>query len=70
VELADGAQYIFGDLSRDTLETIDFLPEIIFHLAGGALVAASVDDPPGDFLKTVFSTVLLLDFLRRYWPEA
>jgi UDP-glucose 4-epimerase len=69
-ELVKGAQYIFGDISRDTLETVDFVPETVFHLAGGASVAASVADPPGDFLKTVFSTVLLLDFLRRQWPNA
>jgi UDP-glucose 4-epimerase len=70
VALAEGARYIFGDVSYNTLETIDFVPETVFHLAGGASVPASVADPPGDFLKTVFSTVLLLDFLRRYWPHA
>ena len=70
VVLVAGADYIFGDISRDTLETVDFAPQTIFHLAGGASVTASVEDPPSDFLKTVFSTVLLLDFLRRHWPEA
>jgi len=70
MELVPGAHYIFGDISRDTLETVDFVPEMVFHLAGGASVAASVADPPEDFLKTVFSTVLLLDFLRRHWPGA
>ena len=66
----DGAHYIYGDISRDTLETVEFVPEIVFHLAGGASVAASLDNPPVDFLKTVYSTVLLLDFVRRYWPQA
>jgi UDP-glucose 4-epimerase len=70
VELVDGARYIFGDISRDTLETVEFVPQMVFHLAGGASVAASVADPPDDFLKTVFSTILLLDFLRRQWPQA
>ena len=70
VECVEGAHYIFGDISRDTLEAVDFVPETIFHLAGGASVAASVADPPEDFRNTVFSTVLLLDFLRRHWPEA
>ena len=69
-ELVEGAHYIFGDISRDTLETVEFVPQTVFHLAGGASVAASVEDPPVDFLKTVFSTVLLLDFLRHHWPEA
>jgi nucleoside-diphosphate-sugar epimerase len=68
-EQIDGAQYIFGNISRNTLETVDFVPDTIFHLAGGASVAASVADPPGDFLATVFSSVLLLDFLRSYWPQ-
>jgi UDP-glucose 4-epimerase len=68
-ELAEGARYIFGKISRDTLETVDFVPETIFHLAGGASVAASIENPPEDFLNTVFSSVLLLDFVRRHWPE-
>lgn len=68
--VSGGANYIFGDISRDTLETVDFVPETIFHLAGGASVTLSVADPPSDFLKTVFSSVLLLDFLRRNWPQA
>ena len=70
VEVVDGARYIFGDISRDTLETVEFVPQTVFHLAGGASVAASVADPPDDFLKTVSSTVLLLDFLRCHWPLA
>jgi UDP-glucose 4-epimerase len=70
VELVDGARYIFGDISRDTLETVEFVPQTVFHLAGGASVAASLADPPVDFLNTVFSTILLLDFLRRQWPQA
>jgi UDP-glucose 4-epimerase len=69
VELAEGPHYVFGDISRDTLEAVDFVPETIFHLAGGASVADSVADPLGDFQKTVSSTVLLLDFLRRHWPQ-
>jgi UDP-glucose 4-epimerase len=68
--LAEGVHYIFGDISRATLETVDFVPETVFHLAGGASVPASVANPPGDFLKTVYSSVLLLDFLSRHWPNA
>jgi UDP-glucose 4-epimerase len=69
-ELVAGIRYIFGDLSRDTLETVDFIPEVVFHLAGGSSVSASIANPPGDFLKSVFSSVVLLDFLRKNWPEA
>jgi UDP-glucose 4-epimerase len=66
----DGARYIFGDISRDTLQSVGFVPDTIFHLAGGASVAASMADPPADFLITVFSSVLLLDFLRTYWSQS
>lgn len=68
--MIDGAHYVFGDISRDTLETVEFVPEIVFHLAGGASVSQSAANPTVDFLKTVFSTVVLLDFLRRYWSGA
>lgn len=68
--MIEGVHYVFGDISRDTLETVEFVPEIVFHLAGGASVAESAANPPADFLKTVYSTVILLDFLRRYWPSA
>jgi UDP-glucose 4-epimerase len=70
IESVKGAKYVFGDISQDTLETVDSEPEIIVHLAGGASVAASVADPPGDFLKTVYSSVLLLNYLHRHWPTA
>jgi UDP-glucose 4-epimerase len=69
-ELAEGVRYIFGDLSRETLETVDFVPETIFHLAGSASVAASVANPPEDFWKSVYSSVVLLDFMRSHWPQA
>ncbi|MGI4756365.1 MAG: NAD-dependent epimerase/dehydratase family protein [Janthinobacterium lividum] len=69
-ESIPGARYIYGDVSRDTLETIDFIPDTIYHLAGGSSVAASFGNLPQDFQKTVLSSVLLLDFIRRYWPQA
>ncbi len=68
-ELVEGARYIFGDISGDTLEAVDFAPQTVFHLAGGASVARSIEDPLEDFLKTVYSTVLLLDMLRRHWQN-
>jgi UDP-glucose 4-epimerase len=66
----EDARYIYGDISHSTLATVDVSPETIFHLAGGASVAASMEDPPADFLKTVYSSVQLLDHVRRHWPEA
>jgi UDP-glucose 4-epimerase len=68
--IAKGVRRLDGDISRETLETVHFVPDVVFHLAGGSSVAASVEDPLKDFLKTVFSTVLLLDYLQRHWPEA
>jgi UDP-glucose 4-epimerase len=68
-EPAEGARYVYGDLARDTLEAAGLVPATIFHLAGGASVAASVDNPPEDFRNTVFSSVLLLDFIRQHWPK-
>jgi UDP-glucose 4-epimerase len=69
-ERVDGVRPVFGNISRDTLETVAFVPETVFHLAGGSSVAASVANPPEDFLNTVYSTILLLDFLRRNWQGA
>ena len=63
-----GVHYISGALSPSSLRTVPFEPEMVFHLAGGSSVSASNEDPSGDFLKTVFSTELLLDHLRRHWP--
>ena len=69
-EVVAGAHYIFGDISRNTLETVDFLPDAVYHLAGGSSVARSIADPPADFMMTVYSSVMLLDFLRRNWQGA
>jgi len=66
---AEGARYVYGDLARDTLELTGMVPETVFHLAGGSAVAASLADPPDDFLKTAYSSVVLLDYLRQKWPE-
>ena len=39
-------------------------PDIIYHLAGGASVGASLNDPAGDFHASVVGTAILLDWLR------
>ena len=70
VIVCEGAHYVFGDISLDTLNTVAFVPNAIFHLAGGASVSVSLADPPRDFLRTVYSTVLLLDFARIHWPKS
>jgi len=65
----DGVDYICGALSREILETVDFVPTTIFHLAGGASVAESIADPEGDFVRSVYASFVLLEFLRRRWPQ-
>ena len=45
-------------------------PEIIFHAAGGASVAASVDDPERDFRRTVESLGETLAFMLDGAPDA
>jgi UDP-glucose 4-epimerase len=40
------------------------MPEIVYHLAGGSSVGASLGDPAGDFATTVSGTAILLEWLR------
>lgn len=51
-------------LSLDALREQTGTPEIIFHLAGGSSVGASLADPVGDFTATVGGTAILLEWLR------
>lgn len=43
-------------------------PAVLYHLAGGSSVAASVSDPAEDHRRTVAATGQLLDWLRRRSP--
>lgn len=45
-------------------------PEVIFHLAGDALVARSVADPTGDCERNLLATLALLEAVRRASPES
>lgn len=42
----------------------------VLHCAGSGSVAASIDDPAGDFARTVGSTLALLEWMRGCAPEA
>ena len=60
-----------GHLSQDALTRLagdTGLPETVYHLAGGSSVGASLADPYGDFVATVGSTAMLLDWLRNHAP--
>src|ERR1700704_4179491 len=43
-------------------------PTTVFHLAGGASVAAAIANPREDFSRTVQSTAALLEWLRQVSP--
>jgi UDP-glucose 4-epimerase len=46
------------------------LPDIVYHLAGGSSVGASLQNPHEDFRRTVVSTAQLLEWLRLNAPGA
>jgi UDP-glucose 4-epimerase len=45
-------------------------PDIVYHLAGGSLVGASLAQPRLDFQRTVDSTSILLEWMRLHAPHA
>ena len=57
------------DLGRDCIPATMSPPDAVFHCAGGASVAASVESPLQDLQRTVCGTAALLDHMRRKWPE-
>jgi len=63
----------WGLLEASTLtELCDELGSVkaIVHCAGGSSVGRSLNDPAGDFERTVTSTLRVLDFMRRRAPGA
>jgi len=46
------------------------LPDVVYHLAGGSSVGASLQNPHEDFRRTVASTAQLLEWLRLNAPDA
>ena len=45
------------------------LPDIIYHLAGGSTVGASIQNPYEDFQRTVDTTARLLEWVRQVSPK-
>jgi UDP-glucose 4-epimerase len=45
------------------------VPAIVYHLAGGSSVGASLADPYGDFIATVGGSGILIDWLRTRAPN-
>lgn len=52
----------------DQLASQSGLPHTIFHLAGGAAVGPSIENPYDDFQRTVDTTARLLDWVRQAAP--
>jgi len=69
-----GLEYwLESDITPDSLKTLSAVagvPDAIFHAAGGSSVAQSVAHPLRDFDRTVRTTSVLLDSIRRAAPEA
>lgn len=59
-----------SDVTLEALQSHANGAEIIFHCAGGASVAQSLEDPIRDFRRTVDSTLSVLEFLRLQTGEA
>lgn len=62
-----------GDVDAPRLDDLAArlgVPEHVFHLAGGSSVGESLRDPCADFNRTVGSTAVLLNWLKREAPAA
>lgn len=68
-EAMPGVFELGGRVTQQVLESLPELPSVIFHLAGGASVAKSVQNPRQDFELTVQSTLEVLEYLRTRNPQ-
>lgn len=59
-----------GSLSYDLLKETNFEPDVVIHCAGGGSVEQSLASPRADYLDTVQSTELVLEFVRTMHPLA
>jgi UDP-glucose 4-epimerase len=66
----NATSHVPGRIAAGLLAAVPELPEIVFHLAGGASVGQSTSDPRRDFDLTVSSTVEVLEYLRLHNPKA
>lgn len=63
------ASYLVSELSDcafDSMVVRSGYPDIVFHLAGGSSVNASIDSPQRDFERTVLSTQCLCEWIRKH----
>ncbi len=59
-----------GPIDMGALASLPFKPDLVLHCAGGASVAASVDDPVRDRHRTVATTELLVRHIFDKAPQA
>jgi UDP-glucose 4-epimerase len=67
------SRWINGEVDATNLELLKRFggpPELVFHLAGGSSVGASLAMPLEDFSRTVATTARLMDWLRTAAPGA
>jgi len=65
--------WFVGEIDADNLKRMSQVsgaPNIVYHLAGGASVGASFQDPRDDFCRSVESSSRLLEWLRLNAPNA
>lgn len=61
-----------SEITADALDLLaaDVRPDLVFHLAGGSAVGASLQAPLEDFTRTTNSTARLLEWLRVHSPQS
>lgn len=63
------SRWFSGEISADNLMQIKKqfgAPDLIFHLAGGSSVGSSLINPYEDFVRTVQSTAVFLEWIRNH----
>lgn len=70
-QLACGlSQWFVGDVNLATLQAIKLSPKLIVHCAGSGSVGASYADPHSDFVRSVSTTMAVLEYIRINCPNA
>ena len=65
-------EWLNGEIDESNLDLVasrSGRPDIVYHLAGGASVGASLANPAEDYERTVHTTLRLLDWIRRRCAE-
>lgn len=57
-----------GPLSYDLLDKTNFTPDAVIHCAGGGSVEKSIKNPRNDYLDTVQTAELVLEYIRAQYP--